>query len=271
MMPMRRITSPRNSATGRLACVAEVGEFVAELLQPGDAVLGQALDLVEMLQGLGEQERRVLVVATFLSPLVVLALGPPGDQREVLEPHPVAGAHEDARERHAGHRVVGGAGVRQHLHHLGQAQQPGQAHDLDRDVPFGEGLLQQEEQPRRAAQHGDLRPPGAVVVQRHDAIGHPLRLGELVAVRGHGDLALAVRRERHEPLLGVGALVRRQRSDDGVGRAEDAGAAAEVREQRKPGAPASRRCTRTPWGSPAGSTRRRRATRRCSGRGHRRR
>jgi hypothetical protein len=54
----------------------------------------------------------------------------------------------------------GGAGVRQHLHHLGQAQQSGEAHDLDRDVPFGEGLLQQEEQPRGAAQDGDVRPPG---------------------------------------------------------------------------------------------------------------
>ena len=46
----------------------ELRQLVAELLEPGAALVGQALDLVEMLERLGEQERRLLVVAAIFAP-----------------------------------------------------------------------------------------------------------------------------------------------------------------------------------------------------------
>ena len=54
-------------------------ELGAELLEPRAALVGEALDLVEMLEGLGEQERRLLVVAALVAPRVVLALRPARD------------------------------------------------------------------------------------------------------------------------------------------------------------------------------------------------
>ena len=71
-------------------------------------------------------------------------------------------------------------------------------------------------------------------MQGEDPVGDRARLGELVAVRRDADLALAVRAERDEPLVGVGTLGRGQRRDDRVGRVQDARPRAEVREQRQP-------------------------------------
>ena len=231
---MRRITSPRNSATGRRACVRSGSQLAAELLQASSTFVRQALDLVEMLERFGEQERRVLVVAAVFAPGVVLALGPAGDQREVLEPDAVAGPHEHPRQRDRGGGVVGGACVRQHLDHLGQAKQPREPHDLGGDLTFGERLLQQEEQPRGAAQHGDVGPRRSLRAQGTDLVGDPARLGEFVAVRRDRHLALAVGLERHEVLVGVGPLRHGERRDDGIGGVQDARPTAEVGEQRQP-------------------------------------
>ena len=201
-----------------------------------------------MLQRLGEQERRLLVVAAIFAPRVVLALGPPGHQREILEADAVAGAHEHAGQRDRGGGVVRRTRVRQHLDHFRQPQQAGEPHDLGGDLAFRERLLQQEEQPRGPAQHRRLRPRRAAVVQGADLLGDPPRLGELVAVRRDRDLALPVGLERHEVLVGIGPLCGGQGFDDGIGGVQDARAAPEVGEQRQPGRLATVRHHGTPWG-----------------------
>ena len=68
---------------------------------------------------------------------------------------------------------------------------------------------------------------------RADPLGDPRGLGPFVRQPDDLDLALAVRRPRHQLLAGVGPLFGRKRRDDAVGGGEDPGPGAEVRVQRQ--------------------------------------
>ena len=65
---------------------AQHRQLGAELLEARAALVGEPLDLVEMLERLGEQERRLLVVAALVAPGVVLALGPAATSARSLKP-----------------------------------------------------------------------------------------------------------------------------------------------------------------------------------------
>jgi hypothetical protein len=124
--------------------------------------------------------------------------------------------------------------VRQYLGHLGLLEQPGQPDDLDRDVALVEGALDQAEQPRRPAQHRDVGPPRAAVVQPRDGLGDRPSLAPFVHEARDRDLALAVGGRRAELLVGVGALRVRDRRDQRVCRGQDPRSRAEVGVERQP-------------------------------------
>ena len=135
------------------------GQLAPELLQPMPSLVGQPIHLVEMLERLGEEERRCFVFV-FIAPAkrAVLIPGPSGHSSEVLEPHAIAGPQEDAGQRHAGEGVGDRSRVRQHLDDLGQLEQAGQADDLDRDLQLAQSLLQWNEQAALPREDGEARP-----------------------------------------------------------------------------------------------------------------
>ena len=223
-------------ADGLARLLPEHAELVAELDEPPAAVLRQVLDLVEAFERLGEQERLGLdvVLGHVLEHRLALDRREACHEGEILEADAVPRPQQDPRERDRRLGIVDGARVREHLGDLGLLQQPGEPDDLDGHVAFVERALQQAEQPRRAAQHGDVRPPRATVVQIDDRLGDRAGLRPLIHVPGDRDLALTVLRRRTELLVGVRTLRLGDRRDEGVGRGEDPSARAEVRVQREP-------------------------------------
>ena len=161
-----RMTSPRNSPTGLRASTAQRAPArrrnSSSRARPSSE---RSVDLVQVLERLGEQERRrlVLVRRPRRGARSCGALAQRRHARQVLEADPVARAEQDPRERHARERVGDRARVGQHLDDLGQPQQPGQADDLDRDPALAERLLQRA---RTAGSCGTARrsstswPPG---------------------------------------------------------------------------------------------------------------
>ena len=208
------------------------GQLGPELLQAGPALLRQVLHLIQVLQRLRPQEWRH-VVPVLATERIVLVLAPRGHPGQVLEPHPVARAKEDAGQADAGERIGHRPGVGQDLHDLGELEQAGQPDDLDRYPLLGEGLLERNEQPAGPAQDGELRPSRfrPRVVELTDPAGDPSSLGPLVGEPADLHLAVAVGRPRRQLLVRVGALVRGDRLDDPVGRGEDARPGPEVRVQ----------------------------------------
>ena len=77
-------------------------------------------------------------------------------------------------------RVQRGARVGEHLDDLGHLEQPGEPQDLRGHRAFVERLLEREEQPGGATQDRAVGPRGAAIVQRHDPVGHPGGLLDLV-------------------------------------------------------------------------------------------
>jgi hypothetical protein len=147
----------------RPACLhPERGELVAERRQAVASVLGQALDLVEPLERLGEQHRLGLgiVVGQLVLLLEPLRLDrrAPGHGRHVLEPDAVARAEQDPRERHRGRGIVDRSRVGEDLDDLGLLEQPREPEDLDRDPALLERASEVPEQPGRAAEHRHLGP-----------------------------------------------------------------------------------------------------------------
>jgi hypothetical protein len=126
-------------------------ELPAELLEAGPALGREPRHLVQVLEGLGEQERVGLVLVRAPDDREVLLLRPGRDAGEVLEPHPVPGPQEDPGQGHAGVGVGHRPGVGEDLDHGGRLEQPHEPHDLRGDPPFGERLLERHEQPALAA------------------------------------------------------------------------------------------------------------------------
>ena len=94
-------------------------------------------------------------------------------------------------------------------------------------------MLKGNEEPRLAAKHGHARPRCSLVVERDDAIADPRGLCLLVGEAREFHLAVSVRGERAELLVGIRALRVRERPDDRVGGCEDPRSRAEVRVQRQ--------------------------------------
>ena len=222
---------------------AQLRQLGPELLQPRPSFVGKWMpdplrdfgNLVEMFEGLGEQERwRVLAVLA--SQRIVLVLGPCRHPSQVFEPDPISRPQQDPGQAHRSERVRHCAGVRQDLDHLGELEQSRQPHDLGRDPLLGEGLLQRDEQAAGPAQHRELGPQRlrTALVQLLDLPGDPLRLGPLVGERADLDLAFTERRPRLQPLLRVGPFRLRDPLDDPVRSREDPGSRAEVRVEGKP-------------------------------------
>ena len=148
-------------ADGLAGFDAKIRQLSAELLEPDPRVVRESLHLVEMLERLGEQERRRFALLLVLqTERVALQLRERRHARQVLVADAVPWAEQDLRERHARERIADGARVREDLDDLGQPQQSGEPQDLRRDLVFGERLLQREEQPARPAEHRDVRPLG---------------------------------------------------------------------------------------------------------------
>ena len=207
----------------------ELRQLLPALLQARPPFLGETLDLVEVLEGLGEQERSGVPVGLVLLPQrVALRLGEGGDECEVLEADPVARSQEDPAERDARQGVERGARIGEHLDDLRHLEQPRESEDLRGHLALDERLLQGEEQPRGAAEHGAVRPCSARVVQRDDPIRDPRRLLHLVGDARDVDLAGPVLLPRDEPLVRVGALRGGELADQHVGRLEDPRTRAEV-------------------------------------------
>ena len=96
-----------------------------------------------------------------------------------------------------------------------------------------ERLLQGEEQPARPAEHGDVRPLVAVVVQLEDVLGDPLGLLPLVGDPSDVYLARLVLDPGHQPLVGIRALLLGELRDHHVRCFEDPRSRAEVRVERE--------------------------------------
>ena len=81
-------------------------QLLAALLEARPALVGDPLDLVEVLEGLCEQEGgRLALGFVLLAEGVALVLCQRGDQRQVLEADPIPRSQQDPAERDAGQRV----------------------------------------------------------------------------------------------------------------------------------------------------------------------
>ncbi len=132
---------------------AQLGELVAEGLEAAAPLFGQLLDLVEVVEGFGEQDRELIAEVFVLLPDLVPArpgvasLRPGSQPRHVAGPDPVAGTEQDPCEGHARLRVGGDPRVGEHLDDLGHLEESREPHDLHRHAPLDHRELQAREQP----------------------------------------------------------------------------------------------------------------------------
>ncbi len=159
--------------------------------------------------------------------------GAQGEQPQVARPDRPARPGEQGEHRRVGRDVVEEGQGGDHLGHLREADEAGQADDLDRDACRGEGVVDLLGLGVVAAQHAHVGPGGARVVLPLDGGGQPGQLvdGTLVDVGLHAPLAGDVGGPEPCHLVAVG---REQRLGEPVGDVEDAAVGAPVDRQRQP-------------------------------------
>ena len=220
---------------------AQLPELLTERVEPVARLLVQALDLVQVVERLGEGEAHVARVGVLprqhvLEPPVVPG-GPAGQPDEVPRADPPARAEQEPGQGDVGARVGHHAQGGDEVDDLGRLQQAGQADHLDRDAALLERLPQGAEEPLGPDKDGHVPPlrPGAVgqagLVGANDLVGDERRLGELVGEQGRPDLAVGGAGPGHQrrppaPLLGDPV-------DDRVGEGQDPRPRPEVGRQRQ--------------------------------------